>query len=1139
MRSVDVLKCWPFRTTSSSDVTREDLKSCLPPMTVPKFRWWSDELNAVRSADHDDLGKSENQPLDDEISVSESESVKSEKSVGAEEEKLEMVCPVCRVFNAATLTAVNAHIDGCLAQTMKEERRHMRMMSLKSKSKAPKKRSIAEIFELEVEQPQIQTVLNFWPFKKNPDEVSITVTKFRWLSRQLEELRSNQSEGESSRNRENESAKSGEVSGREEEKLEMVCPVCRSFNAATVTAVNAHIDGCLAQAMREERRHMRMNLKPKPKAPKKRSIAEILTVAPQIEVKSSELVDIDEEEEGNGEEAKSDGGWDSSGACASEDSSKRKLQTPVNSARKLKGIIDDERVALDDIHKKKASLKYVSVEKKQKVVSPIGGILKNHSTHISGGCNIKDDTEERPCVVQELKSTRHVMFSNKDDVFGPKKRNSFDEIIYSLSSDGRATSVVKEQCSGSDEEAASLEVNKIDSKIAFNLDRKKEDCPIVESKQFSYIPELVTAQNFVRPCINQEKAKHLIQKSESSTEVPLGDNNNNNNSSYLFDRGNTTALHCSALQAGNISSINTQVGDSGAYSSTGKFIDHLGNSTCQVAAMNSDSANTRTFLQPSSLCSTSGNQANEGSLFASQTYGDNDISGQTLGYRPLSHAFSGWGKRAVRNNCMNKNFFGLPLNSQGELINFSSSGKGGMNQFETSSMSRSSSSALPVNNTAYLNGCANQLPHYPARLGVTELQGSERADTLRPNTNRSFNHYLRPIDSELNLMKYPFVEQKHHDRVPNHSGNGMISRKEGLDLSSTQPTMRLMGKDVPIGRSIKEVQVQQLEEEHVWADDQQFTTRHYYENATLENSLSKICSQSNQALQSTLLINGTPHSEFPQPFLDFQTHPDVPQQKASRPGFSEISSCYSRPITHPHPDGLPEQFIYGAKPLGLSSHLQVHSTTCNYTHRTCLSNGELNDRKKQPLDTNSPAFEYPFVHDHAKPSLFQSPYRNFPPWMLSSTHEKLSSTSCFPHNEYWGGNFTSPVNHSSQVVNPHNPLTSHCHMKIPLGSGSRNITRKEDNQWENTTTRKRPAAYNLDDESTKLMKLRNIIEVTGFAQESSRAVEFDSRGDSTRSKCCCSNEGQNINSKSYDLDGMDILHERRFCQAAETGGNLI
>lgn len=296
MRSVDVFKSWPFAV---GELTREEVEAWLPPMTVPKSRWWSDELAVLRS---NRSGEEESENLPEEVSGSDdgSESAKSGRSfaVAASEEKekklLEMICPVCREFNAATLTAVNAHMDGCLARTMKEERRQMR----RSKSKAPKKRSIAEIFELEEdeEEPQqqhkqIETVLKLWPFGDNADEVSMTVTKFRWLSRRLKALRSN---GESVESDDGNSNSAGE-----EEKLEMVCPVCRVFNAATVTAVNAHIDGCLALAMREERLRMRRpSSNPKPKAPKKRSLAEILTVAPQID--AGELVSEAEEEDEDG-----------------------------------------------------------------------------------------------------------------------------------------------------------------------------------------------------------------------------------------------------------------------------------------------------------------------------------------------------------------------------------------------------------------------------------------------------------------------------------------------------------------------------------------------------------------------------------------------------------------------------------------------------------------------------------------------------------------------------------------------------------------------------------------------------------------------------------------------------------------------
>jgi hypothetical protein len=132
--------------------------------------------------------------------------------------------------------------------------------------------------------------MKLWPLPEDvvDDEVSITVRKFRWLSQRLEALRSKPGGVESVK------------SSVDEEKLEMICPVCRDFNAATVTAVNAHIDSCLAQAVRDERRQTiktSFNFKSKPKAPKKRSIAEILNVAPPIQVINSKTKAIEVEED--------------------------------------------------------------------------------------------------------------------------------------------------------------------------------------------------------------------------------------------------------------------------------------------------------------------------------------------------------------------------------------------------------------------------------------------------------------------------------------------------------------------------------------------------------------------------------------------------------------------------------------------------------------------------------------------------------------------------------------------------------------------------------------------------------------------------------------------------------------------------
>ncbi|KAK7316718.1 hypothetical protein RJT34_00387 [Clitoria ternatea] len=76
MRSLDVFKCWPF---AAAEVSRQDAESWLPPITVPKSRWCSDEL-----AGEGGEGGTENR-LDEAVSQSdddESESTKDEEFTG-------------------------------------------------------------------------------------------------------------------------------------------------------------------------------------------------------------------------------------------------------------------------------------------------------------------------------------------------------------------------------------------------------------------------------------------------------------------------------------------------------------------------------------------------------------------------------------------------------------------------------------------------------------------------------------------------------------------------------------------------------------------------------------------------------------------------------------------------------------------------------------------------------------------------------------------------------------------------------------------------------------------------------------------------------------------------------------------------
>ncbi|KOM46484.1 hypothetical protein LR48_Vigan07g018800 [Vigna angularis] len=919
------------------------------------------------------------------------------------------------------------------------------------------------------------------------------------------------------------------------------------------------------------------------------------------------------------------------------------VQNVANSSRKLQGTVGNKMVPLHgvdpSIDRKKLGLNCISVEKKQhvkifdsvgkqqKAISPVhGSILKSHFKHVSGKTssvsNIRNGPEKSHYNDEEPTSDRHVKFSGKDDILGPKKTTSFDEAMFNISSDALASSVVKEKSSGSDEETASMEPNRNYGHVHVNIDRDKREeevCPIVESKQFSNTLEQDTVQSCLKPCTDQDKSKHLEEKSELLTKVAVCDNNN----SHFFCGSNRTTLHCSpyteisgplsAVHEEQMSGINTQACEFGSFDYSGK-LDHFDDP--QVDFVDSN-ANTKTFLEPSSSYSASYN-ANEKPESPLQACGDNDNSDEASGDRQFSRMFSadmidnsfpfaGWDKGGVKNSCLDPSFFGLPLNSHGELINFSSSVNLGMNQPETSTAVRGSLSGLPISNILHQgnleNLCANEnhvqktftrdglnpFPHHPTRLFVTELQSREREDIHQPNSDTS---YLPPLNSKPNLEKNAFIEKNQSDQVRNHSGNGAISLKEGSDhisLTSSQPTMRLMGKDVPIGRSSQEMQ--QFAGD-VWTDEQS-RRRNYSEYAALEHSLLGRSSkqdwvsgsplqisadgvlqsakvQSNQALQSTMLMPGT-DSGFSRQFIDLQRNP------VSQNGSVEVNrnaSSFFNPITpkstlyavfNGASDDFPEQFIHGAKPLGLSSQSVVLPTPGNFRHSTSLNNGELNDGNKNPLVTKS-AFGFPFlqptVAEQTKTSWFERPYRSSPSWLSSSTDEMLpgsfsqqfsgTSSQSFSQN-LWGNNFTTQsVNHSPELRFPSNHLTSLRPMQttplspasivrplhVPatpstINSGNRNINHvsdrlKLDEHHPCTNVRKRPTAVaNLDD-SRKPTKLPNIQVQENFCsvtrltgeksrvelQRNTRAPELDPQMGSARSKSC-QREAQNLNPSRY------------------------
>lgn len=117
-----MVNCWPFDETFSE----ETVKSLLPPITVKKFTWWLDELEYMHSESVKTVNRSQNKKK----KVLE----KGETSLRNEDQDVEE----CDIDAAEGMEIV-------------------KVKSVKGKMKAPKKRSIVEIFAV---APQVERVIS-------------------------------------------------------------------------------------------------------------------------------------------------------------------------------------------------------------------------------------------------------------------------------------------------------------------------------------------------------------------------------------------------------------------------------------------------------------------------------------------------------------------------------------------------------------------------------------------------------------------------------------------------------------------------------------------------------------------------------------------------------------------------------------------------------------------------------------------------------------------------------------------------------------------------------------------------------------------------------------------------------------------
>ncbi|GAV65154.1 hypothetical protein CFOL_v3_08669 [Cephalotus follicularis] len=993
MRSVNVAKCWPFSGHDNTDdeITKERVEVLLPPITVPRFRWWSHELNNKE----DDAEK---------------------EFQGTEED--ERSRPVCMGFASAT---VSAHFDS----SSREESRQGRVVSSsKARSRTPKKRSIVEIFAV---APQIESVVE----DDDDDDVD-------------------GSEGE-----EDETLNLIKIDKKKKKKVEM-------------------LEKLMMKKNKYKKKIKTKKIKKKEKKLKK-SIANMLSCVPQVI------------------------------------NSKFELQSPVTVTRNLNGSLSNKEFPKDilgavSIGRKKSGLKRLSTQKKQKVnqksklvakqqepVIPVRSILKNNGKKISGQSALNHrmhgGIEVNPCGI--LNPDRHVRFSEEDRIRGSRTIPTFEQKLCNFYPYAFASSSEKDQSMEPGEDLVTVEVS--DDDVSIIRDNGSAVQPANSNKHLPGAHDLVDIPTLLRPPLScQEKVKHSSDKSVSLGQLATFDDN-----MHMPGQGKRIESHhspyvgipkpFSALQVSD-PLLNSPVlsNVSRASSSSAKFNDYFEDHTQEVALM----TNTREFPPLPSSDLSGYTNANGRVPFTLHSAPENNNS-HAVQHQPYQYPVEvmgslypppEWKQRAVsfRDKCEDEGFYGLPLNSQGELIQERPSGKGRFNQPEKSGFVTSSFSILPVLKFApprsvkeklfvdrvlpkdqldlFPVGKENPNVHLPARLGVTESLCTQKTDLHWQISERRGNHYVCPLDSDMNLTNIPLTGCRQYDQVQNQKGNGFIHPKEHSNhmfLNASQPTMRLMGKDVAVGRSSNEMQG--FEDGQIWTDKEiiaehhpsaaalhNYSERgHYQQDWLLDPAAPKskeiqaqpLETQSYQASRNNILMKA-PESRLPHTYPDWQADGTIQNgsfnvNRIPSPKFHHFTHPSTSPVMFNSNANFQEPYTSGAETPRISSQLHLPS------------HAELKYRQDLPYTPKS-AFNFPFLHpdcsEHIQPSWFPSSSKSLIPWLLQSTTQQVKPpiTVSQPYSHVVGNYhlhtvgtnfFTTPSSHHSPLVS-YTPdhITSHPQM---------------------------------------------------------------------------------------------------------------
>nr|XP_010924694.1 uncharacterized protein LOC105047465 [Elaeis guineensis] len=974
MRSVDFGKCWPFL----GDGTREgEMGRSLPPISFRRFRWWFDELEAERSAE----GKHD----------------------GAAEEL--QLAPV-------------------------EEGRQMRM-PVKVKQRAPKRRSIVELFAV---SPQIEAV-------------------------------EDDTDGGDEKEGKGEAVQDGEREkevGNEEGGIEERSGAGDGGGGIDVTVSSPRKRKERVKEMEETRKKSWMKYKSKKK--KKKSCFETCAAkkGKNYRPKTSYSHDISQ--------------------LLHDSVSKKRLRKALRDAAEVrKKKPSTVRSLLKKQNHKLIQNSKLLLKNQEEVakVLPVHGILKNRSkaSSIKKSSLIVDAHGENPFKPSRV-SEKHVTFSGKDDIIGHDKSFSPMELPQ-LQSLCKIFSDVLAEASSRDDLSKGDKLSSL-SKGSHVVNDCEKDAVTSgaevtagsDNRQLSNAHSHAAPHEFINP---NNRACPDISSLDEAVNVNSAIQSSSN-SNYL---NSGTSVFSSSLLCSSSQQVLNSHGKEGSSSGEGIRSDDrtfrisdsrrslptsVESGVSRSEAMSSLTVTRNLISQPLATCSVMSVEAKERQPHLS--LGPRiDVDRCVSEIQPTCHltrkdlrssmSTSVGLKRSgetrqmsdqmstCRDKYSDENFIGLPLNSQGELIKLHSSGKLGLrNLFKEQNTILGSSHSFPISDLveprsnlnpinmrgkfpAALLYMKDGLRWYPEQkdnpasmpvtsgLGIMQSHGFERMEVQNRVSVRNKDQHFHHGPNSTKVSCYGCRESCH--QACNWNNREIFQAEGNLDHGvqpANQPTMRLMGKNVTVGRRIEECS---FDDTKIWIDKEIITENsssfRLSETSLPRQRLQQGCfeqpvSEASRFIQPIGASSSIYCSSALEPNFDHM-HYDCPEQWISRNGLPFTIGNFAtklNPFSYPHPsqtmlnktlnpavDSVTEHIEVGhqipfmaAHPQNIQ-HMLLMSTHCKHRQSFSFS----------ATSTSHPAFLSQNCGNFVESSSTQSSLC-CPRWLLNAEQHKKSNKSSLP-----------------------------------------------------------------------------------------------------------------------------------------------